>query len=526
MLRFLRRFGLPEPRRRARHPAPAGPLQLEALESRDLPAPLAPTGLSATGISASAIALSWSPSPDPTVTGYDVYEKVWVPGVHSPRGSGGTPGHYSYVLRGNNLTTPADTLSGLKTGSSHDYVVTALSPSGQSPYSADAVAKTWFAPSFPNGPSTYLLSSGALFSGPLAVTAGLTTQLSLLVNGNPLTFSVLSDPSTVMINAKTGLVTYTPAAGEVGTVKVTFQASNPLGAVTQTIQFNVAAYNPRLARPTLQLSATTAIYTGQSQGVAATAVGKDGKTPVAGSFAFAFNGSLGLPSNVGIYQVLVTFISSNPSYGNATLLTSYTITRATPAFSSLSAPTIAAGTTTTLVMGHVAAGSAVPKGDTVLITLNDVTEPATVDANGNFQASYATGGLAVGSYTISYAFAGDANFNAAAPGSSTLQVIPTAPPAVTVNPTSRMITAGDFVTFTAAATGVPAPSVQWQVSTDGGMTWANITGNASALTNTLTFAVSTGQNGYRYRAVFTNSVGSATTSTAQLTVQGDSGGDN
>jgi hypothetical protein len=47
-------------------------LHLEQLEERDLPAPLAPTGLVATGLSASAIALTWNASPDPTVTGYDV----------------------------------------------------------------------------------------------------------------------------------------------------------------------------------------------------------------------------------------------------------------------------------------------------------------------------------------------------------------------------------------------------------------------------------------------------------------------
>jgi hypothetical protein len=90
-------------------------------------------------------------------------------------------------------------------------------------------------------------------------------------------------------------------------------------------------------------------------------------------------------------------------------------------------------------------------------------------------------------------------------------------PAVTTNPTSQTVNAGATVTLTAAATGNPAVSVQWQVSTDGGATYNNVTG-ATSTTLTLT-NVTAGQNGYRYRAVFTNSLGSATTTAATLTVR-------
>jgi hypothetical protein len=89
-------------------------------------------------------------------------------------------------------------------------------------------------------------------------------------------------------------------------------------------------------------------------------------------------------------------------------------------------------------------------------------------------------------------------------------------PVVSANPVSQTITAGQSVTFTAAAMGNPAPTVQWQVSTDGGATYTNISG-ATGTTLTLT-GVTVSQNGYRYRAVFTNSVGFATTTVAILTV--------
>jgi hypothetical protein len=73
------------------------------------------------------------------------------------------------------------------------------------------------------------------------------------------------------------------------------------------------------------------------------------------------------------------------------------------------------------------------------------------------------------------------------------------------------------VTFTAAATANPSPTIQWQVSTDGGNTFSNISG-AHGTTYTLSSTTSS-QNGYEYRAVFTDSLGSATTTAAVLTVQ-------
>ncbi len=86
-------------------------------------------------------------------------------------------------------------------------------------------------------------------------------------------------------------------------------------------------------------------------------------------------------------------------------------------------------------------------------------------------------------------------------------------PVVTTNPVDVTVTSGN-ATFTAAASGSPAPTVQWQVSTNGGSTFTNISG---ATSTTLTFATDPSQNGNKYRAVFTNSCGTATTTAATLT---------
>ncbi|EDY18045.1 Immunoglobulin I-set domain protein [Chthoniobacter flavus Ellin428] len=88
-------------------------------------------------------------------------------------------------------------------------------------------------------------------------------------------------------------------------------------------------------------------------------------------------------------------------------------------------------------------------------------------------------------------------------------------PSVTSNPTSTTVNAGSTATFTAAASGSPAPTVQWQVSTDGGSTFNNVSG---ATSTTLSFTTAAGDNGKKYRAVFTNASGSATSTAATLTV--------
>jgi photosystem II stability/assembly factor-like uncharacterized protein len=90
-------------------------------------------------------------------------------------------------------------------------------------------------------------------------------------------------------------------------------------------------------------------------------------------------------------------------------------------------------------------------------------------------------------------------------------------PLVMTNPSSQTVTAGQTATFTASAGGNPTPTVQWQVSSDGGKTFTDISG---ATSTTLTLSnVTFAMKSYEYRAVFTNSIGFATTAVAVLTVQ-------
>ena len=90
-----------------------------------------------------------------------------------------------------------------------------------------------------------------------------------------------------------------------------------------------------------------------------------------------------------------------------------------------------------------------------------------------------------------------------------------AAPVVTTQPASATVGTGSTATFTAAASGTPTPTVQWEVSTDGGSTFTDITG---ATSTTYSFTATLSHSGDEYQAVFTNSLGSATTNAATLTV--------
>jgi hypothetical protein len=92
-------------------------------------------------------------------------------------------------------------------------------------------------------------------------------------------------------------------------------------------------------------------------------------------------------------------------------------------------------------------------------------------------------------------------------------------PVVTTAPANQRVMVGETATLTAAASGRPMPTAQWQVSTDGGRTFVDDTIDPGNGTGTLTLgSASLAQNGYQYRAVFKNTAGTATSTSATLSV--------
>ena len=92
---------------------------------------------------------------------------------------------------------------------------------------------------------------------------------------------------------------------------------------------------------------------------------------------------------------------------------------------------------------------------------------------------------------------------------------PAESPTIAVNPQSQSIATGGQLTFAASA-DITTPTIQWQASVNGGSSWINLPGatNPTFTTGTLTSF----ENGWEVRAIFTNYLGSATTGAATITV--------
>lgn len=179
-----------------------------------------------------------------------------------------------------------------------------------------------------------------------------------------------------------------------------------------------------------------------------------------------------------------------------------------PAPSGLNSPT---KTTTTVSLSwtnnHIA-GSV----DDIFIYQNSVI----IAEVGGDEDSYVVTGLEPGT---TYSFQVGAS-NADGLGiSSALQVTTQGQlPVITTNPTNKSVEDGDTVSFQISATD--ALTYQWQVSTDGGSNWSNVSG---ATSQNYSFTASVSQNGYYYRCVASNDFGDDTSSNAILSVAAASG---
>ena len=178
--------------------------------------------------------------------------------------------------------------------------------------------------------------------------------------------------------------------------------------------------------------------------------------------------------------------------------------------------TTAAGLTYNVVVGTTPCGSDILSPQSDLATgLRRVAQPG----NAGELLTKTLQNLPLGDFfwsvqAVDTAFAGSAFIQ-----QGYFSILPVAP-SVTANPTSKTAMPGGSVAFTAAASGDPAPTVQWYVSTMGANgSFSPVYGNPTATTTTLTLTnVTAAQNGYAYGAAFTNAAGGVATTPATLTV--------
>ncbi len=101
--------------------------------------------------------------------------------------------------------------------------------------------------------------------------------------------------------------------------------------------------------------------------------------------------------------------------------------------------------------------------------------------------------------------------------SNSVTLVVATPPTVTTHPPSRTICSGTNTTFTVVAAGVPTPTIyQWQVSTNAGGTWTNLTTGGSYTPSFTITGATTAQSGSWYRVIVTNICGQSVTSNAAV----------
>jgi hypothetical protein len=114
----------------------------------------------------------------------------------------------------------------------------------------------------------------------------------------------------------------------------------------------------------------------------------------------------------------------------------------------------------------------------------------------------------------------DISFTTQCSASGTVAITVNNPPTVVTNPANTAACTGDSKTFTVAASGSGTLTYQWQVSTNSGSTYSNISNNATysgATTASLTLTgITAGLNNYRYRCVVTGICSPTATSTAGI----------
>ncbi len=138
-------------------------------------------------------------------------------------------------------------------------------------------------------------------------------------------------------------------------------------------------------------------------------------TGVQPTLSWASLASLGLVSGQS-YAVSVT-VNAGHGYAVTSAGTTITVNKATPVFSAVGTTVITDGTPSVTLSGTLSHGSFIPTGS-VTVTLDGVSQMAAIGAGGSFSATFATASLSVGAHSVSFNYAGDANFTDASAGGS------------------------------------------------------------------------------------------------------------
>ncbi|MBV9494714.1 MAG: carboxypeptidase regulatory-like domain-containing protein [Acidobacteria bacterium] len=186
-------------------------------------------------------------------------------------------------------------------------------------------------------------------------------------------------------------------------------------------------YNNASATATLVVNKATPVITWNPAPITyGTALGSSQLNATANTpGTFTYTPPAGTVLNAGNQTLSVSFVPNDTAnYVSTSTTRTLVVNKATPVFSNLSEPTIIVHTFAVGISGKISfaspTGTRIPPGN-VTITLNGVTKTTAIGATGNFDETFNTTLLNAGTYTITFNYAGSANYTAAT-ATSTLKV--------------------------------------------------------------------------------------------------------
>jgi autotransporter-associated beta strand protein len=348
------------------------------------------------------------------------------------------------------------------------------------------------------GTGTLVLNASNIFTGITAVNAG-TLQLG----------GVLSDGSPVTVGAG-GTLTGTGTIGANTTVAGTL---SPGISGIGTLNIEAA----------LTLSGTTAMEINK------TAATSD---KVSGTSSLTYGGTLTVTNLAGSLAAGDTFTLFNASSYSG----SFSIFNLPPLTGGLKWDTSKLAVNGSIQVGYDAAITGQPSNQSVgqgvsasfTVTATGIPAPtyqwqlstnagtSWTNITGATSATYATPPTVTGDNNNQFRCLVSNSLSSATSNAAVLSVTSNSLPSFTSQPANVILSAASqTASFTAVASGTPAPTYQWQVSTNAGGTWANVSGATSA---TYSFTAAAGDDNKAYRCVATNSQGSANSDMALLII--------